>query len=95
MPWRTFLIYNAAGGIVWAIVYGIIGYLAGRVFHDNFTQVEQFARTVSWIGAGAIIATAIAIFLIVRWRRKQFASKSQDGRAHQERGEDTAQKHRK
>src|SRR6266571_9421432 len=62
MHWRTFLIYNAAGGIVWAIVYGIIGYLAGRVFHDNFTQVEQFARTVSWIGAGAIIVAAIAIF---------------------------------
>src|SRR5947208_15536533 len=28
MPWRTFLIYNAAGGILWAIIYGTIGYVA-------------------------------------------------------------------
>ena len=77
MPWRTFLIYNAAGGIVWAIFYGVLGYVAGRIFHDNFAQVERLARTLSWIGGATIIAAAILIFVIVRLRRRrrQAASK--------------------
>src|SRR5204863_596056 len=84
MNWRNFLIYNAAGGILWAIIYGTIGYVAGRVFHDNFTQVEHIARTISWIGAGVIVATVIAIFFVVRWRRKQSAARSRDDKRQQE-----------
>ena len=33
MPWGRFLIFNAAGGIVWAILYGIGGYLLGNNVH--------------------------------------------------------------
>ena len=84
MNWRSFLIYNAAGGILWAIIYGTIGYVAGRAFHDNFTQVEHIARTVSWIGAGVIVATVIAIFFVVRWRRKQSAARSRDDKRQQD-----------
>ena len=84
MNWRSFLIYNAVGGILWAIIYGTIGYVAGRVFHDNFTQVEHIARTVSWIGAGVIVATVIAIFFVVRWRRKQSAARSRDDKQQQD-----------
>jgi len=76
MHWRTFLIYNAAGGIIWAIIYGTFGYLAGRFFHDNFTEVEHIARDVGWVGAGLIL-TAVAIAIIVvrvrHARRKQQA----------------------
>jgi len=84
MNWRSFLIYNAAGGILWAIIYGTIGYVAGRVFHDNFTQVEHIARTVSWIGVGVIVATVLAIFFVVRWRRKQSAARSRDDKRQQD-----------
>src|SRR5947209_3442561 len=78
MNWRAFLVYNAAGGILWAIIYGSIGYAAGHFFHDNFTAVEHLARTISWIGVGAIAAIAIVIFLVVRWRRKHSASIAKD-----------------
>ena len=84
MDWRTFLVYNAAGGILWAIIYGTIGYVAGRVFHDNFTQVEHIARTVSWIGAGVIVATVLAIFFVVRSRRKHLAARSRDDKRQQD-----------
>jgi membrane protein DedA with SNARE-associated domain len=80
MNWRNFLIYNAAGGILWAILYGTIGYVAGRVFHDNFNQVEHIARTVSWVGAGVILAAVIAIFFIFRWRRKQSVTSTKDNK---------------
>lgn len=69
MRWRTFLFYNAAGGIVWAIVYGLIGYFAGYYFKDNFAQVESFASTTSWIGAAIIAAVVVIIYLIFRIRR--------------------------
>jgi membrane protein DedA with SNARE-associated domain len=70
MHWRTFLIYNAAGGILWAIIFGLLGFYAGRFFHDNFTQVEHLARNVSWVLSGTIILTIIIIALILYRRRK-------------------------
>jgi membrane protein DedA with SNARE-associated domain len=80
MHWRTFLIYNAVGGIIWATIYGTFGYLAGRFFHDNFGEVEYIARTVGWVGAGLIL-TAIAIAVIVirirRARKQQQKQQSQ------------------
>lgn len=73
MPWRKFLVYNAAGGIVWAIVYGVLGYVAGRVLHNNFAQVERIARTVGWAGAAIVIVAVIVIFLVFRIRRARHA----------------------
>ena len=75
MRWRNFLIYNAAGGIAWASLYGTLGYLAGRIFHDNFAQVEKIASTISWIGAGAIVVLAVLIFIIFRLRRRRKMAK--------------------
>ncbi len=69
MPWRKFLIYNAAGGIVWAIVYGTLGFVAGRFFRDNFAAVERIARTLGWIGAGLVVAFAVTMFILLRLRR--------------------------
>src|SRR6266699_477548 len=33
MPWRSFLLYNALGGIIWATVYGLAGYFLGDNVH--------------------------------------------------------------
>ena len=71
MPWRKFLIYNAAGGILWATLFGTLGFLAGRVFHDNFTQVERIARDLSWGGAILLVAIVIAIIVFFRLRRRR------------------------
>ena len=73
MHWRTFLFYNAAGGIVWATVFGTLGYVAGRYLHDNFAQVEQLAGTIGWIGAGLIAAAALAVFIVYRVRKNRYA----------------------
>ncbi len=69
MHWRTFLIYNAAGGIIWAAIYGTLGYLAGRFFHDNFPAVEHIARDVGWVGAGVVVAAIAIAVIVVRVRR--------------------------
>ncbi len=69
MKWRTFLIYNAAGGILWATIFGLLGYYAGRVFHDNFAAVEHLASTISWIAAAIIVTVVVLIIIIVYLRR--------------------------
>lgn len=70
MRWRTFLIYNAAGGIIWATIFGLLGFYAGRVFHDNFTQVEHLARNISWALGGLVVLVAIITAVIIYRRRK-------------------------
>ncbi len=81
MNWRIFLLYNAAGGILWSILYGTLGYVAGRIFHDNFAQIERLAGTVS----GAIGFTLVGILVLIIaffWLRRRHAQ-SQKARAQQ------------
>jgi membrane protein DedA with SNARE-associated domain len=58
MPWRKFLVYNAAGGVAWATVYGSAAYLLG-------TQVERISGPLSIVfllaGAVAVVAGAIVV----------------------------------
>jgi membrane protein DedA with SNARE-associated domain len=70
MDRRKFFMYNAAGGILWAAIYGSLGYFAGRILHDNFGEVERVAGMVTWILGGIIIAGA-ATAIIVFYRRKR------------------------
>jgi membrane protein DedA with SNARE-associated domain len=57
MPWRRFLAFNAAGGIVWATLYGAAAYLFGRA-------VERASRPIA-ISFAAIAIVAIVIAVIV------------------------------
>lgn len=33
MPWPRFLVFNAAGGVLWAVIYGLGGYVLGDHIH--------------------------------------------------------------
>ncbi len=83
MHWRTFLFYNAAGGILWATIFGTLGYVAGRFFHDNFAQVEQLARTFGWLGTGVIVAIALALFIVFRLRKTRRDRSAAKEKAHE------------
>ena len=90
MRWGTFLFYNAAGGILWAITFGTIGFVAGRVFHDKFAQVEQIARDISWIGAVVIVVVIMGAYLLIRFRRSRCShtvSSSENGKVEQPAGQ--------
>jgi membrane protein DedA with SNARE-associated domain len=39
MHWRTFFFYNAAGGISWAITYGLVGYFGGKAAAHVLTDI--------------------------------------------------------
>jgi membrane protein DedA with SNARE-associated domain len=71
MRWISFLIYNAAGGILWATIFGCLGFYAGRLFHDNFGEVERLAGLISWIGAAVIVTAIVAIYIVFLRHRKR------------------------
>ncbi len=70
MHWRTFLFYNAAGGIAWAALIGTLGYLGGLYFHDHFDQVSHVAHMIGWVGLGVGVLTVLATILFFKFRRR-------------------------
>jgi membrane protein DedA with SNARE-associated domain len=57
--WEEFFLYNAAGGIVWASIFGAGGFWLGRAF-------EHYARPV---GLAALIAAVIGSVFAARFIR--------------------------
>lgn len=65
MPYRTFVLFNAIGGIVWGIGYCLLGYLAGSAY----AVVERRVGTGFAIALAALVAGAVAVWAIRRHRR--------------------------
>jgi membrane protein DedA with SNARE-associated domain len=65
MPYRRFLAFNAAGGLIWAVGFTLLGYLAGA----SYQKVEKIAGRAS----AALLAILILALLIVlaRPRRRE------------------------
>ncbi len=63
MRWRTFLVANASGGIVWAGVYTLGSYEAGNTF-------KHVSGTIGFVLAGVAVVVIVAALVIVR---RQFA----------------------
>jgi len=74
MHWHTFFLYNATGGILWATVFGCLGYFAGRTL-GNFTQVERLASRITWIISALILIVIVVILFIYFTRRSKKSSK--------------------
>ena len=51
LPYRTFLLWNAVGGAVWASTFVLVGYLAGA----SYRKVEHY------LGRGALVLTAVVV----------------------------------
>jgi membrane protein DedA with SNARE-associated domain len=60
MDWWRFLFWNAAGGIVWAVVVGLVAYYGGKAV------AEAIAR---WGAIGAVVAVAVAAVGFVAFHR--------------------------
>ena len=74
MPWPKFLVFNAAGGIVWACAYGLLGYFLGH-------NLRALHRVVQLMGIGGVAIAAvvvIAAFVTWRWRRSKQAKAKTD-----------------
>jgi undecaprenyl-diphosphatase len=62
MPYGRFTLYNVAGGLCWATVFGSLGYLFGR-------SLPQLQKVVGQAGAmvALLVAIIVALVLLGRW----------------------------
>lgn len=71
MPWWRFLIWNAAGGICWAIAFGLLAYYAGNAAAEAVNRFGLY-------GALVVIALAILAWLGFRyWRRRMLGAETE------------------
>jgi membrane-associated protein len=67
MPYRRFLVANAAGGLVWGVATVLLGYLAG----NSYERIEKtFGRGVA-IALAAVLIVGIAVWVLRRRRSER------------------------
>jgi membrane protein DedA with SNARE-associated domain len=54
MEWRRFLVANAAGGIVWALTFGLLGYYGQKAFEKLSTPINVTLGVVGLVGIVAV-----------------------------------------
>jgi membrane-associated protein len=59
MPYRTFLIWNFAGGTIWATSVVVAGYLAGNAWH----RVASDISIIGWCVLGVVVVMGASWFL--------------------------------
>jgi membrane protein DedA with SNARE-associated domain len=59
MSWWRFLVSNAAGGVVWATIFGLGGYYLGN-------GIERFSKPVGIGFAAAAVVAIVAAFFFIR-----------------------------
>lgn len=71
MRYRTFLIYNVAGGVAWGTAVVLLGYAAGASY-------EKVAHAFGEISAIVVAAAVIAVLIVwhVRRRRREHSPQS-------------------
>jgi membrane protein DedA with SNARE-associated domain len=70
MPWWRFLLFNAAGGILWATAVGLVAYFAGAAAADAIQTYGLFA-------AGGIVVVTVAVVLVLRWWERRMLAKAE------------------
>ncbi len=62
MPWRTFVVYNALGGAVWATAAVMVGYLLG----GSVDLIQRWAGRASLLLLG-LVGVGVTFYLAYRW----------------------------
>lgn len=73
MPYRTFLAWNAFGGLIWGTGFVVLGWLAGESYH----RVEQYVGR----GIAVVIGILVVVGLIVWKVRSERAAKKAEADA--------------
>src|SRR5580692_5383221 len=64
VPYRTFLVYNVIGGLVWGVGYCLLGYLAGSAYG----AVERRVGTGLAVAVAVIVVAALGVWVVRRHR---------------------------
>jgi membrane protein DedA with SNARE-associated domain len=69
--YRTFFIANAAGGLVWGMLYTLLGYFVGQ-------KVEQATGVASYVVLGLVVAAIVVFVIRARRNRKNEIGEADD-----------------
>jgi len=67
LRYRTFLFYNAAGGIIWGVGYTLLGYVVGVSFAHILSQVGLWSLAV----VGVVVVAAVVVRTVLRRRERR------------------------
>jgi len=71
MHWRSFVLWNALGGITWAVAIGLIAYYLG---HSAGNVIEAFGL----FGLAAVLLAIVSAFVLHRRHRHRVAAGSRE-----------------
>jgi membrane protein DedA with SNARE-associated domain len=64
LRYRTFLLWNALGGIVWGVTFSLVGYFAGASY-------QKVAATIGRDSAIVLAVVVVAVLLFWHFRRER------------------------
>jgi membrane protein DedA with SNARE-associated domain len=68
MPWWRFLFWNAAGGIIWATLVGLVAFYGGKAAADAITKYGTLA-------VGGIVVIVIIGWLVLHFGKRRLEEK--------------------
>jgi membrane-associated protein len=86
MRYRSFLLWNAFGGVTWATAFILIGYLAGTAWQ----RIEHYTNVVSYALFGAALVLIIGFAL---WNRRRQHQKDAETEAEMAESESDSEEH--
>lgn len=70
VPWKKFLVFNAAGAILWATFYGVIAYFFGHL-------LNRFQGVTTYAGFGLAAVIIIGFFVFERMNHHHWNERAQ------------------
>jgi membrane protein DedA with SNARE-associated domain len=71
MYWWFFFLWNAAGGIVWAALVGLVAYYVGHAAAD------AIGRYGLWVGALIVVVLAIVWLAVHLWKKRMLSAETE------------------
>jgi membrane protein DedA with SNARE-associated domain len=70
MRWRRFVVANASGGIIWAGIYTLAGYLAGNM-------LQHVSGIIDWVLIGVAVVAIVVVVMLIRRQTDRLAARAE------------------